>query len=227
MITYFVEHISSHIIWDFYVKQVPSTLDILFILFVINFSTTLQNIFQHFSSYIHSPNLLLSSQSFSKSTHTETQFYRDFRRISPALRAEFARGDGRIKRKEDDRRKNIQPNETLFVVNFSEETTKKEDLEMLFSKFGDLVRIDMKRNYAFVQFTSIEDATKAKNATNGGKLDQNVITVEYVAQKRGNDDRRRGDRDRRGGRGDYRGRRGYDRDRDYDRDYDRRRRYVQ
>lgn len=98
--------------------------------------------------------------------------------MTRALRVEFARGDGRIKRKEDDRRKNIQPNETLFVVNFSEETTKREDLEMLFSKFGELVRIDMKRNYAFVQFTTIEDSTKAKNATNGGKLDQNVITVE-------------------------------------------------
>jgi len=49
---------------------------------------------------------------------------------------------------------------------------------MLFSKFGELVRIDMKRNYAFVQFTNIEDSTKARNATNGGKLDQNVITVE-------------------------------------------------
>jgi len=141
----------------------------------------------------------------------------DFPHISKAIRAEFARGDGRVKRKEDDRRNNILPNETLFVVNFSEETTKREDLEMLFSKFGDLVRIDMKRNYAFVQFTSIDDATKAKNATNGGKLDQNVITVEYVAQRRKDDDRRggyRGDRDR-GRRGDYRGgRRGYDRDRD-------------
>jgi len=94
------------------------------------------------------------------------------------MRAEFARGDGRVKRKEDDRRKIITPNETLFVVNFSEETTKREDLEMLFSKFGDLVRIDMKRNYAFVQFTNTDDATKAKDATNGGKLDQNVITVE-------------------------------------------------
>jgi arginine/serine-rich splicing factor 4/5/6 len=49
---------------------------------------------------------------------------------------------------------------------------------MLFSKFGDLVRIDMKRNYAFVQYTTTEDATKAKDATNGGQLDQNVITVE-------------------------------------------------
>jgi len=109
----------------------------------------------------------------------------DIPKVSKALRSEFARGDGRIKRKEDDRRKRIIPSETLFVVNFHEETTKREDLEMLFSPYGELVRIDMKRNYAFVQFTSVENATKAKDATNGGKLDQSVITVEYVAQRMG------------------------------------------
>jgi len=124
------------------------------------------------------------------------------------LRSEFARGDGRIKRKEDDRRKRIIPSETLFVVNFHEETTKREDLEMLFSPYGELVRIDMKRNYAFVQFTSVENASKAKDATNGGKLDQSVITVEYVAQRMGEArdrwrDRERSDRDRERG---YRGR---------------------
>ncbi|KAK1734497.1 hypothetical protein QTG54_014745 [Skeletonema marinoi] len=43
--------------------------------------------------------------------------------VSNALRAEFARGDGRVKRKEDERRKKISPSETLFVVNFHEETT--------------------------------------------------------------------------------------------------------
>eukprot|EP01083_Nonionella_stella_P219031 784929_1 len=124
------------------------------------------------------------------------------------MRAEFARGDGRIKRKEDGRRKDILPTETLFVVNFSEETTKREDLEMLFSPFGELVRIDMKKNYAFVQFTNVEDSIKAKDATNGGKLDQSVITVEFVAAKR----RDRDDyRDRGGGdRGGYRGRRDRD-----------------
>jgi splicing factor, arginine/serine-rich 4/5/6 len=33
---------------------------------------------------------------------------------------EFARGDGRIKKKEDERRQNIEPSDTLFVVNFNE-----------------------------------------------------------------------------------------------------------
>mmetsp|Transcript_46637 Transcript_46637/g.141306 ORF Transcript_46637/g.141306 Transcript_46637/m.141306 type:complete len:384 (-) Transcript_46637:255-1406(-) len=143
--------------------------------------------------------------------------------VSKQLRSEFARGDGRIKRKEDDRRKRILPSETLFVVNFHEQTTKREDLQMLFSPFGEIVRIDMKRNYAFVQFTNIEDAKRAKEATNGGKLDQSVITVEFVARRMGDADRRRerGDRDRQRDRAPAYGRgsdngRGYGRRDDYD-----------
>jgi len=141
---------------------------------------------------------------------------REIPNVSKSLRSEFARGDGRTKRKEDERRKNIQPSETLFVVNFHEETTKREDLQMLFEPFGQLVRIDMKRNYAFVQYTTIDEAKKAKEATNGGKLDSSVITVEYVARRMGEGGRdgdrrrrdgRRGGGDRYGGGGD-RGRRG-------------------
>lgn len=120
-------------------------------------------------------------------------------KVSKQLRAEFARGDGRIKRKEDARRQKITPSETLFVVNFHEDTTKREDLQMLFEPYGELIRIDMKRNYAFVQFSSVEESKRAKEATNGGKLDQSVITVEYVARKMGDRDHRdtgrRGDRD--------------------------------
>jgi len=133
-------------------------------------------------------------------------------KLSTGFRAEFARGDGRVKKKEDERRKKIAPSDTLFVVNFDERTTRREDLQMLFEPYGELIRIDMKRNYAFVQFKSIDVATKAKEATNGGKLDQSVLTVEYVARQRSGDGgrdrpRSRGrDRDRdRGRRGDYRG----------------------
>lgn len=69
---------------------------------------------------------------------------------------------------------------------------------MLFEPFGELLRIDMKKNYAFVQFRNIEQATKAKEATNQGRLDQSVITVEYVARQRA-DEMRRGDRSRSAG----------------------------
>jgi RNA recognition motif-containing protein len=63
---------------------------------------------------------------------------------------------------------------------------------MLFEPFGELVRIDMKRNYAFIQFRTVEEATRAKETTNGGKLDQSVLTVEYVARQRENEGRPRG-----------------------------------
>ena len=69
------------------------------------------------------------------------------------------------------------------MVNFHEETTKREDLQMLFEPIGELVKIDMKKNYAFVQYTTVEDATRAKEAKNGGKLDQSVIIVEFVTNR--------------------------------------------
>ncbi|ACI65069.1 predicted protein, partial [Thalassiosira pseudonana CCMP1335] len=109
--------------------------------------------------------------------------------VDISLRAEFARGDGRIKRKEDERRKKITPSETLFVVNFHEQTTKREDLEQLFQQYGELVRVDMKRNYAFVQFKTVDEAQAAKDGTNGGKLDQSEITVEFVARRMNDGDR--------------------------------------
>lgn len=124
-----------------------------------------------------------------KKIHNELKS-RNVPHVSRAIRAEFARGDGRVKRVEDERRKNIAPSETLFVVNFHENTTRKEDLELLFEPFGKLLRIDMKRNYAFVQYATIAEATAAKEATNGGKLDQSVLTVEYVARQRDNENRR-------------------------------------
>eukprot|EP00549_Striatella_unipunctata_P012690 CAMPEP_0118682144 /NCGR_PEP_ID=MMETSP0800-20121206/5330_1 /TAXON_ID=210618 ORGANISM="Striatella unipunctata, Strain CCMP2910" /NCGR_SAMPLE_ID=MMETSP0800 /ASSEMBLY_ACC=CAM_ASM_000638 /LENGTH=209 /DNA_ID=CAMNT_0006578517 /DNA_START=458 /DNA_END=1087 /DNA_ORIENTATION=- len=67
----------------------------------------------------------------------------------------------------------------------------------------------MKRNYAFVQFENIDISSKAKEGTNGGKLNDSTITVEFVARQR----RDGGSMDR----GDYRRGGGY-RDRDRDRD---------
>lgn len=91
---------------------------------------------------------------------------------------------------------------------------------MLFEPYGELVRIDMKRNYAFVQFKNVTEAIVAKEKTNGGKLDQSVLTVEFVARQRRpddprgpRDDRRRNDHSVGGGRSEHAGRdsRGHDR----------------
>eukprot|EP01082_Thalassiosira_pseudonana_P007282 g6291.t1.1.5e17418a g6291 g6291.t1 contig23:124347-125514(+) len=167
-------------------------------------------IFTHpLTHHTHSnPSITFLSSLLPQPTHFQQN--RDINNVSKALRAEFARGDGRIKRKEDERRKKITPSETLFVVNFHEQTTKREDLEQLFQQYGELVRVDMKRNYAFVQFKTVDEAQAAKDGTNGGKLDQSEITVEFVARRMNDGDRggrRRDDfrGDRGGDRGGYRG----------------------
>jgi len=165
---------------------------------------------QHVNIYNANTSLTSSPPSFailpSEIVSPNSLLRRNVPNVSRALRAEFARGDGRVKRKEDDRRKIIQPSETLFVVNFHEEKTRSDDLRLLFEPFGELLRIDMRRNYAFVQFRTIEEATKAKDAVNGGKLDQSVLTVEFVANQArrgggGGDERRSRDG---GGHRDYR-----------------------
>jgi len=100
------------------------------------------------------------------------------------LRVELARGDGLIKRREDERRRDAakRPCETLFVVNFDSVSTRARDLEELFGRYGDIVRIELKRNFAFVQFRTTEEAARALEALNNTKLQDRVISVEFVAR---------------------------------------------
>lgn len=59
------------------------------------------------------------------------------------------------------------PSNTLFVVNFDPSNTRVRELEKVFSPYGNVVRYDMQRNFAFVQYDTIEEATKALEGTNG------------------------------------------------------------
>ncbi|GMI27205.1 hypothetical protein TeGR_g1208, partial [Tetraparma gracilis] len=91
-------------------------------------------------------------------------------------------------------RANIPPSATLFVVNFDVEGTTRENLKELFEPFGELRRVDIQKNYAFVEFTTVDAAVAARDGTNGGKLNQNTLSVEYSEPKpprpRGADERR-------------------------------------
>lgn len=73
------------------------------------------------------------------------------------------------------------PNNTLFVVNFDARTTREKDLEYHFEPYGRIVRVNIRRNYAFVEFESIEEATEAMKRTDGSLLMGRVLTVEYCA----------------------------------------------
>jgi hypothetical protein len=53
--------------------------------------------------------------------------------------------------KEADRQRHVRPTTTLFVVNFDASRTRTRDLERMYEKYGDLTRVEIKKNYAFVQ----------------------------------------------------------------------------
>lgn len=62
---------------------------------------------------------------------------------------------------------NMRPAKTLFVINFDPINTRIRDLERHFESYGKVLHVRIRRNFAFVQFETQEDATKALEATNG------------------------------------------------------------
>eukprot|EP01087_Luapelamoeba_hula_P020876 TRINITY_DN71_c0_g1_i1.p1 TRINITY_DN71_c0_g1~~TRINITY_DN71_c0_g1_i1.p1 ORF type:complete len:375 (+),score=38.33 TRINITY_DN71_c0_g1_i1:174-1298(+) len=110
------------------------------------------------------------------------------------LKVELARGDGVIKRREDERRREAseRPSDTLFVVNFDHERTHPREIERVFQPYGEVTRVELKRNFAFVQFAKVEDAKRALDNLNGYKLNDRVISVEFTHRTIDERDRKRG-----------------------------------
>jgi len=102
------------------------------------------------------------------------------------LKVEPARGDGAIKRREDQRRKvtENEPSESLFVVNFDSYKTSDRDIEKAFERYGKIERVQKIGNYAFVQFETVEQAKEAKEGMSGQRLGDRNIIVEYVDKSR-------------------------------------------
>lgn len=61
---------------------------------------------------------------------------------------------------------NTKPTKTLFVINFDPVHTRTRDLERHFDLHGKILNIRIRRNFAFIQFESEEEATRALEATN-------------------------------------------------------------
>eukprot|EP01111_Echinosteliopsis_oligospora_P008313 TRINITY_DN2387_c0_g1_i1.p1 TRINITY_DN2387_c0_g1~~TRINITY_DN2387_c0_g1_i1.p1 ORF type:complete len:211 (+),score=36.68 TRINITY_DN2387_c0_g1_i1:110-742(+) len=101
---------------------------------------------------------------------------------SSGIRVEWAKGSGSVKKREDNRKDlaHSKPNETLFVCNFDPRSTRETELEDEFSVFGPIVRVEIRKNFGFIQFKNVDDAVKAKTAMDGGKIRNRVIVVEYV-----------------------------------------------
>ncbi|XP_008806952.2 serine/arginine-rich splicing factor RS31-like isoform X1 [Phoenix dactylifera] len=85
---------------------------------------------------------------------------------------------------------NIRPTKTLFVINFDPIRTRVRDVERHFEPYGKILNIRIRRNFAFVQFETQEEATKALGRTNLSKILDRVVSVEYAFR----DDGEHGDR---------------------------------
>lgn len=129
---------------------------------------------------------------------------------------EFAKNDANVRAREETRRRNAEPNRTLFVAGFDPRGTRTRDVERAFEVYGRMRRCEIKRTYAFVEFEDIEDAKEACREMHGGKVNGREVTVEYVVRDSARAQSFRDD-DRFGGFG-----RGRDRSRS--RSYERRRR---
>lgn len=60
---------------------------------------------------------------------------------------------------------NQRPTKTLFVINFDPIRTRVQDVERHFDVYGKVLNVRIRRNFAFVQFETQEEATKALQCT--------------------------------------------------------------
>ncbi|PKI44953.1 serine/arginine-rich splicing factor RS31 [Punica granatum] len=107
----------------------------------------------------------------------------DRRRLS----VEWAKGE---RGKLHDGRANRRPTKTLFVINFDPIHTRVRDIERHFEPYGKILNVRIRRNFAFVQFETQEDATKALECTHMSKLLDRVVSVEYALRDDGERDER-------------------------------------
>ncbi|XP_042506608.1 serine/arginine-rich splicing factor RS31-like [Macadamia integrifolia] len=96
---------------------------------------------------------------------------------------------------------NQKPTKTLFVINFDPERTRIRDIERHFEPYGKVLHVRIRRNFAFVQFETQEDATKALECTHMSKILDRVVSVEYALRDDGEQRGDRRDSPRRGGYG--------------------------
>ncbi|GFP88195.1 serine/arginine-rich splicing factor rs31 [Phtheirospermum japonicum] len=114
----------------------------------------------------------------------------DKRRLS----VEWAKSwQGERGRHRDGRAANQRQTKTLFVINFDQARTKVDDIERHFEPYGKVLNVRIRRNFAFVQFETQEDATKALECTHMSKILDRVVSVEYALRDDGGGYGRRGD----------------------------------
>jgi hypothetical protein len=108
---------------------------------------------------------------------------------SSGLRLELAKGDGKVKSREGERMKTARstPSPVLFVANYSVGKTSQQDLATFFSKYGEVIRVEIVGTFSFVEFGQLDSAKAAFNDTviNGNNmLNECQLHIEYSVRRR-------------------------------------------
>lgn len=85
----------------------------------------------------------------------------------------------------------VKPTRTLFVINFDPLRTKIRDIEDHFEPYGKISNIRIRKNFAFVRYETLEEASAAVKKTDKSTILDRVVTVEYAFR---DDDNERDDR---------------------------------
>lgn len=92
----------------------------------------------------------------------------------------------------------------IFVGNLSQ-STEREDIQMLFEKYGKVTECDVLKNYGFVHMASTDEADKAIQELDGTSVKGSRMRVEKSTGKSSRGGGRGGGGKMRGGRGGGRG----------------------
>ncbi len=74
---------------------------------------------------------------------------------------------------ESDRKRDVKPSTTIFVVNFDVNRVRERDLERHFEYYGRISRIEIKRNYAFIQ---VGRGKGLRGSSEGGEFVSSLTT---------------------------------------------------
>ncbi|RZC83524.1 hypothetical protein C5167_046308, partial [Papaver somniferum] len=69
---------------------------------------------------------------------------------------------------------------TRLYVGHLSSRTRSRDLDDLFGRYGRVRDVDMKHDFAFVEFSDPRDADDARYSLNGGEFDGSRIVVEFA-----------------------------------------------
>ena len=128
-----------------------------------------------------------SGRSYTNSSYRSRSSSHSYSRRSRSRNSDYSRSPERGRSSRD-----ASGLPKIFITKLSPSVTEK-DIEKEFKKFGEIKNINLKRGYAFVDYSNKEDAKEAIKRLDNKKLfdqQQRVVVEEAIGRKRDRDRRK-------------------------------------